>query len=197
MFDLEDTDGIMRCIVWPEQFAHYEHLIQADAIVVVRGAVDKRPGSEEANFIVNESDPAGRSSQPLHARRADSYFRNRARGGKLEQLYEILRGYPGSCSLELTIGLADGTQCGLQVRPRAGGRQQRDAIARGPTSRARQLPPADGPAGERTSGPRQRPLAPLRGCDCLRLIGYVKPPRELTLALRARGRPRKRPSEAG
>jgi DNA polymerase-3 subunit alpha len=37
MFDLEDTDGIMRCIVWPDQFVHYEHLIQADAIVVVRG----------------------------------------------------------------------------------------------------------------------------------------------------------------
>ena len=47
----------MRCIVWPEQFAHYEHLIQPDAIVVIRGAVDKRPGSEEANFIVNEVIP--------------------------------------------------------------------------------------------------------------------------------------------
>ena len=32
-------------------------LIQPDAIVVVRGAIDKRPGSEEANLIVNEIIP--------------------------------------------------------------------------------------------------------------------------------------------
>ena len=197
MFDLEDTDGIMRCIVWPEQFAHYEHLIQADAIVVVRGAVDKRPGSEEANFIVNEviplEDLPSRYTRGVRIRISETEHG----AEKLEQLYEILRGYPGNCSLELYDRSGRRHERGLQVRPRAGGRQQRDAIARGPTSRARQLPPADGPAGERTSGPRQRPLAPLRGCDCLRLIGYVKPPRELTLALRARGRPRKRPSEAG
>ena len=49
MFDLEDIDGMMRCIVWPEDFANYGHLIKADAILVVRGVIDKRPGSEEAN----------------------------------------------------------------------------------------------------------------------------------------------------
>ena len=54
MFDLEDTEGIMRTICWPEQFAQYESLVQADAIVVIRGSIDKRPGSTEANFIVNE-----------------------------------------------------------------------------------------------------------------------------------------------
>ncbi len=57
MFDLEDTEGMIRCIVWPDQFVNYEELIKPDAIVVVRGAVDKRPGSEEANLIVNEIIP--------------------------------------------------------------------------------------------------------------------------------------------
>ena len=57
MFDLEDTEGVIRCIVWPEQFVHYEPLVQPDAVVVVRGVVDKRPGSEEANLIVNEIIP--------------------------------------------------------------------------------------------------------------------------------------------
>ena len=36
---------------------NYEELIKADAIVVIRGAIDKRPGSEEANLIVNEMIP--------------------------------------------------------------------------------------------------------------------------------------------
>ncbi len=54
MFDLEDTAGILRCILWPEQLAQFGTLVQPDAILVVRGVVDKRPGSEEANLIVNE-----------------------------------------------------------------------------------------------------------------------------------------------
>ena len=57
MFDLEDTEDMIRCICWPEQFVAYEEFIKPDAIVVIRGVVDKRPGSDEANLIVNEIIP--------------------------------------------------------------------------------------------------------------------------------------------
>ena len=110
MFDLEDADGIMRCIVWPEQFAVYEPLIKPDAVVVLRGTIDKRPGSEEANLIVNEVIPLEelprrytrgitiRLSEPAHGERT------------LESLREILRGYPGSCNVQLIFCLADGSR---------------------------------------------------------------------------------------
>jgi DNA polymerase-3 subunit alpha len=110
MFDLEDTDGMIRCIVWPDQFVNYEELIKPDAIVVVRGAVDKRPGSEEANLIVNEIIPleslASRYTRGVRIR----IFEEADGQPKLEQLHEILRGYPGTCDLELSIGLADGSR---------------------------------------------------------------------------------------
>ena len=57
MFDLEDTAGMMRSIILAEDFATYGEMIKADAIVAVRGVIDKRPGSEEANLIVNEVMP--------------------------------------------------------------------------------------------------------------------------------------------
>ena len=41
----------------PNSSSSTKQLIKPDAIVVVRGAVDKRPGSEEANLIVNEIIP--------------------------------------------------------------------------------------------------------------------------------------------
>ena len=44
MFDLEDTEGMIRCIVWPDQFVRYEETIKPDAVVVVHGEVDKRAG---------------------------------------------------------------------------------------------------------------------------------------------------------
>ena len=38
----------------PSSSSHYGELVEPDAIRVVRGAIDKRPGSDEANLIVNE-----------------------------------------------------------------------------------------------------------------------------------------------
>jgi DNA polymerase-3 subunit alpha len=110
MFDLEDTEGIMRSIVWPEQFARYEEAIKPDAIVVIRGVIDKRPGSEEANMIVNEIIPlenlASRYTRGVRIRVSEAFHGPHT----LEQLHEIIRGYPGKCDLELTICLADGSR---------------------------------------------------------------------------------------
>ncbi len=110
MFDLEDTQGMIRCIVWPDQFARDEAKVQPDAIVVIRGAVDKRPGSEEANLIVNEII----SLEDLPARCTRGVMIHFAEAGhgphKLEQLHEILRCYPGPCELQLMLSLADGSR---------------------------------------------------------------------------------------
>jgi DNA polymerase-3 subunit alpha len=108
MFDLEDTAGMIRCIVWPDTFAQFGELVQADAISVVRGAVDKRPGSEEANLIINEIIPlealASRYTRGIRIR----VFEETHGPKKLEMLHEILRGYPGEGQLELVLCLADG-----------------------------------------------------------------------------------------
>jgi DNA polymerase-3 subunit alpha len=108
MFDLEDTEGIMRCICWPEQFSQYGESIQPETICVLRGAIDKRPGSEEANLIVNEVIPIG-ELESRYTRGIRVRVLEESRGvKKLEMLYEILRGYPGDCPFELMISLADG-----------------------------------------------------------------------------------------
>src|SRR5262249_5447818 len=57
MFDLEDLSGAVRCILWPEEFSQFGHLVEPDAVLVARGAIDRRPGTDEANLIVNELIP--------------------------------------------------------------------------------------------------------------------------------------------
>ena len=108
MFDLEDTEGIMRTICWPEQFAQYGELIQPDAICVFGGAIDKRPGSEEANFIVDEvipiADLEARYTKGIRVRVVEETHGVK----KLEMLYEILRGYRGEVPFELALALTDG-----------------------------------------------------------------------------------------
>ena len=110
MFDLEDMGGLLRCILWPEEFAAYGELVKPDAVLAVRGVIDKRPGSEEANLIVNEvialADLSTRFTRGVSIRLDEQAHGERG----LEQLYEILRGYPGSCELELLLRLSDGSQ---------------------------------------------------------------------------------------
>jgi len=113
MFDLEDTAGIIRCIAWPNTFSEYGHHIAPDAIVVARASVDKRPGSEEANLIIDQLIPIHEVNTELTrgvVLRLDEQ-QHGVRG--LEQLNEILRGYPGPCELRLELCLADGriVQC--------------------------------------------------------------------------------------
>jgi len=133
MFDLEDMAGAVRCILWPEEFANHGHLAQADAILVVRGVVDRRPGSEEANLVVNELIPldelATRFTKGLVIRVSEE--RHTQRG--LEQLHEILRGYPGNCELQLVVCLADGSRAymkaeGMRVELNAEMRTRVDAL---------------------------------------------------------------------
>jgi len=109
MWDLEDLDGIMRCIMWPEQFAEFGELVRPDTIVAVKGAVDRRPGAEEVNLIVNELIPL--EELPT---RYTSGISVRVREDEhgiiaLEKLREIVRGYPGAKPLKMHLVLTDGS----------------------------------------------------------------------------------------
>ncbi len=85
------------------------HLVDADAILLVRGAIDRR-GGEEANLIVNEliplDDLAARFTRTVRIRVDES---SRAEN-VITNLHEILRGYPGTCEVELALMLTDGTK---------------------------------------------------------------------------------------
>jgi DNA polymerase-3 subunit alpha len=108
MWDLEDLDGIVRCIMWPEQFAEFGHLVKADATLALRASVDRRPGGDEINLIVNELIPL----EELSSRFTSGVLirvREEVHGETvLSKLKEIVRGYPGDKPLKLRLDLADG-----------------------------------------------------------------------------------------
>jgi len=162
MFDLEDMNGIVRCICWPEQYAMMGEMVRADAILVVRGAVDRRPGSEEANLVVNEliplEDLAGRFTKGVVIRVNELEHGQKG----LEDLYEILRGYPGHCELQLCIVTADGAKVylkagGLRVDLQPEMRSRVDALLGPGNFRLIAAPPK--PSGPPKSNGRSREFA--------------------------------------
>jgi DNA polymerase-3 subunit alpha len=119
MWDLEDLDGIVRCILWPEQFAEFGHLVKADAILALRATLDRRPGGDEVNLIVQELIPL----EELQTRFTSGVMirvREEDHGAEvLSTLREIVRGYPGNKPLKLRLELADGG-CVLLDCPKSG-----------------------------------------------------------------------------
>jgi DNA polymerase-3 subunit alpha len=122
-FDLEDLEGSVRCILWPDEYAQFGQLVEPDAVLVARGVVDRR-GGDEVNLIVNELIPLDQ----LDARYTRGVvIRVQPQGADtqlLDQLLEIVRGYPGNGQLQLSLWLEDGsrvllkaTRPGIEVSP--------------------------------------------------------------------------------
>ncbi len=113
-FDLEDMHGAIRCIVWPNDYQQFADSIQADAVLVARGVIDRRGGGDEANLIINELIPI----EQLDARYTRGVLvrvHESAHGEKsLQQVREILRGYPGNCEVQLLLFLDDGSRVKLR-----------------------------------------------------------------------------------
>ncbi len=91
-FDLEDLDGTVRCIQWPDGFAVTGHLIQPDAIVLLRAAVDRREGGEEVNLIVNEVIPIDQADAKFTSGIQVFVDSNRHTEDSFARLRDILKG---------------------------------------------------------------------------------------------------------
>jgi DNA polymerase-3 subunit alpha len=152
MWDLEDLDGITRCILWPEQFAEFGELVKPDAILAVRAAIDRRPGAEEINLIVNELIPL----EELSARFSNAVMirvREDVHGADiLTPLREIVRGYPGNKPLRLRLELAEGGSVVLDCAAKS-------AVAIDPELR-RRVEELLGPGSFRIMGGAPKPAPP-------------------------------------
>jgi DNA polymerase-3 subunit alpha len=114
MWDLEDFDGLVRCIIWPEQFAEFGHLVKPDAILAMRAAVDRRPGSDDVNLIVQELIPLEELSARYTSGVIIRLLEDVHGAEALASLREIVRGYPGNKPLRLRLELAAGGSVTLE-----------------------------------------------------------------------------------
>ena len=108
MFDLEDMDGLVRTICWPEDYARLGEFLQPDSVIVVAGSVDRRAGSEETNLIVNDLVPIAELwAKP--ARSVTVKLTEPEHGtATLDGLAAIVRRHKGSVPLRLVLELTDG-----------------------------------------------------------------------------------------
>ncbi|MFO7903242.1 MAG: DNA polymerase III subunit alpha [Pirellulaceae bacterium] len=112
-FDLEDMHGAVRCIIWPENYLKYGELVQPDAIVLVRGVVEKR-GGDEVNLVVSEATPMDQLDSRYTSGIVVRVDQQKHGHDMLPKVREIVRGYPGERDLELELDLDDGCRVHLK-----------------------------------------------------------------------------------
>ena len=107
-FSLEDRDGAVEAIAWPETYTKYEAIIMGDEPVVARGKLDV--DDERAQIILDEL-------RPLDSALVDSMREVRIRApmdrlanGGLDALKAMLARYRGNSMTYLHLGLDDGRE---------------------------------------------------------------------------------------
>ena len=124
MFDFEDAEGCVRCIMWPEEYARQGQLVEGEAVLYLKGKVDRR--GREPNLIVNRlltPDDAVKE----HTRQLAVKFRKGLHAEReLSRVRDILGRYPGEtdvvvlvdCGSDEPNGMANGAANGAaETRP--------------------------------------------------------------------------------
>lgn len=114
MFDFEDTRGVIRCIVWPEEFSKFGEQIQNETICFLSGKVDRR--GREPNLIVEELITLEEAEKKFTDQVAIKFQRGLHTESDVGRAREILKRFPGRCDVVLVVESFDDTNPSQRVR---------------------------------------------------------------------------------
>ncbi|MEX0727944.1 MAG: DNA polymerase III subunit alpha [Planctomycetaceae bacterium] len=104
-FDLEDTDGVVRCIAWPEEYSRFGEKIKADSIYLFKARIDRR--GREPNLIVNELMTLEEARKQFTKQIAIKFQKGLHSEQDIQRVFRILQGFPGRSDVVLVVDTAD------------------------------------------------------------------------------------------
>ncbi|HTT77707.1 MAG TPA: DNA polymerase III subunit alpha, partial [Candidatus Binataceae bacterium] len=107
-FSLEDRDGAVECIVWPEAYQKYEAVITGDEPVAAKGKLDV--DDERAQIIVDELRPLGTALTDSVREVRIRAPRSRLANGEMDRLKDLLRRHTGTSLTYLHLGMDNGSE---------------------------------------------------------------------------------------
>jgi DNA polymerase III subunit alpha len=104
-FDLEDAHGVVRCIMWPDDYATQGEKVEPEAIVVVKGRTDAR--GREPNVIVNKLMTLDEAEKEF-TKQVAIFFQNGFHSEEeMRRVREVLGRFPGKTPVVIVVETND------------------------------------------------------------------------------------------
>ena len=100
-FSFEDLEGTVAAMCWPEEYARNESLIQNDAIVFVKGMMNR--SREPAELVVSRVIPVEEAASQLARGLVVTLRKGIHQTEEVERLLRLVRGRPGNLDLYLEV----------------------------------------------------------------------------------------------
>lgn len=100
-FDFEDPSGVVRCIMWPEEFARLGEKVVGDEVRFLKGKVDKR--SREPNVIVNALWTLDEAERDFTRQVAIKFHKGLHDERVVNRVRDILQRYPGKSEVVVLV----------------------------------------------------------------------------------------------
>ncbi|MEW4488065.1 DNA polymerase III subunit alpha [Thalassoglobus sp. JC818] len=138
-FDLEDSTGVVRCILWPDDFAAIGEKVVQEQIVVVKGRIDLR--GREPNVIVNKLYTLDEAEKEFTQQIAVRFQRGLHTVDDMQRVKDLLGRFPGKTPVTIVVETNDPKQNGNGKRESNGFDSQGTATetASATTSRIRAI----------------------------------------------------------
>jgi len=104
-FDLEDALGVVRCIMWPDDYVRYQEMIVADEICIISGRVDRR--GREPNVIVNKMMTLEAAEKQMTQHLAIKFMYGFHSTDDMRKVRSILEKYPGNTTVVIVVETPD------------------------------------------------------------------------------------------
>ncbi|MBL4883131.1 MAG: DNA polymerase III subunit alpha, partial [Planctomycetaceae bacterium] len=104
-FDLEDPHGIIRCILWPDDYARHQELVVPDEICIIQGRVDRR--GREPNLVVNKFLTIEAAEKQMTQHLAIKFRHGFHTEDDMKKVRRILDRYPGKTNIVIVVETPD------------------------------------------------------------------------------------------
>ena len=107
-FDFEDPTGVVRCIMWPEEFARLGEKVEVEQVRFVRGKVDKR--NREPNVIIDAMWTLEEVEKEFTHQVLIKFQKGLHDIRVIERVRDILQKTPGKAEVVLVVDIASSPQ---------------------------------------------------------------------------------------
>ena len=105
-FDFEDPSGVVRCIMWPEEFSRLGEKVEPEQIRFLRGKIDKR--SREPNVIVDAIWTLEEVEKEFTRQVWVKFQKGLHDLATLQRVRDIIQKHPGKAEIVLLVDTAEG-----------------------------------------------------------------------------------------